>query len=168
MVVIGGIVLAALLFTPHIVGLLAGDYANVPGKVDITITLTRIMLPFLILVSLAAVAMGMLNAQDRYGAPALARAMFNVVTIIVGIGLHAFGFDPYWVAVGWSIGTLLGGLAQLAIQLPPLVRLGWRPKLATDLPRRDPGVRRVAVVMAPAIIGVAAVQVNVFVNTAFA
>jgi putative peptidoglycan lipid II flippase len=168
MVVIGTIVLLALVFTPNIVGLLAGDYAAVPGKVDVTVTLTRIMLPFLILISLAAVAMGMLNAQDRYGAPALAPAMFNVVTIVVGITLHVLGFDPYWVAVGWSIGTLLGGLAQLAIQLPPLVRLGWRPKLATDLALRDPGVRRVAIVMAPAIIGVAAVQVNVFVNTAFA
>jgi len=168
MVIIGAIVLGALLFTPHIVGLLAGDYANVPGKVDITITLTRIMLPFLILVSLAAVAMGMLNAQDRYGAPALAPAMFNVVTIIVGVGLHAAGMDPYWVAVGWSIGTLLGGLAQLGIQLPPLWRAGWRPSVGTDLRLRDPGVRRVALVMAPAIVGVAAVQVNVFVNTAFA
>jgi putative peptidoglycan lipid II flippase len=63
---------------------------------------------------------------------------------------------------------LLGGLAQLGIQLPPLWKLGWRPRVATDLRLRDPGVRRVALVMAPAIVGVAAVQVNVFVNTAFA
>jgi putative peptidoglycan lipid II flippase len=168
LVVIGAIVLLALVFTPDIVGVLAGDYAQVPGKVDITITLTRIMLPFLVLVSLAAVAMGMLNAQDRYGAPALAPAMFNVVTIFVGVGLHIAGFSPYWVAIGWSIGTLLGGAAQLLIQLPPLARAGWRPRLGLDLALRDPGVRRVAFVMAPAIIGVAAVQVNVFVNTAFA
>lgn len=126
------------------------------------------MLPFLILISLAAVAMGMLNAQDRYGAPALAPAMFNVVTILVGVGIYFAGFGPYWVAIGWSIGTLLGGLAQLLIQLPPLWRVGWRPRLGSDLGLRDPGVRRVALVMAPAIIGVAAVQVNVFVNTAFA
>ena len=167
-VIAGGLVLAAFVFTPQIVELIAGEFSGVPGKVDLTVELTRIMLPFLVLISLAAVAMGMLNAQDRYGPPALAPAMFNVVTIVVGVGLHYAGVSPYWVAVGWSIGTLLGGLAQLVIQLPALWKMGWRPRLATDLRLRDPGVRRIAVSMGPAIIGVAAVQVNVFVNTAFA
>jgi putative peptidoglycan lipid II flippase len=167
-VVVGAIVLAAAIFTPQIVDVLAGDYASVSGKVDTTITLTRIMLPFLVLISLAAVAMGMLNAQDRYAAPALAPAMFNIVSIVVGVGLHYAAVEPRWVAIGWSIGTLFGGLAQLGIQLPPLWRAGWRPRIGLDLRLRDPGVRRVALVMAPAIVGVAAVQVNVFVNTAFA
>ncbi|MBP9205012.1 MAG: murein biosynthesis integral membrane protein MurJ [Kofleriaceae bacterium] len=168
LVVVGTIVLMAALFTPNIVGLLAGEFATVEGKVDVTVTLTRIMLPFLVLVSLAAVAMGMLNAQERYAAPALAPAMFNVVSIVVGMGLYVAGVSPRWVAIGWSVGTLLGGAAQLGIQLPPLWRAGWRPSAALDLRLRDPEVRRVAAVMAPAIVGVAAMQVNVFVGTAFA
>ena len=168
LLIVGTLVLGAAIFTPQIVDVLAGEYAAIPGKVDITILLTRIMLPFLVLVSLAAVAMGMLNAQDRYGAPALAPAMFNVVTICVGVGLHYAGVSPRGVAIGWAIGTLLGGLAQLGVQLPPLWRLGWRPRLGLDLALRDPKVRSVAIAMAPAIVGVAAVQVNVFVNTAFA
>jgi putative peptidoglycan lipid II flippase len=168
LVITGSLVLAAALFAPEIVDAMAGDYHVVPGKHELTVELTRIMLPFLMLVSLAAVAMGMLNAQDRYGAPALAPALFNVVSISVGLGLWVAGVDGRWVAIGWSIGTLAGGAAQLLIQLPPLWRTGWRPRLGLDLRLRDPDVRRVALVMAPAIIGVAAVQVNVFVNTMFA
>ncbi len=126
------------------------------------------MLPFLPIISLAAVAMGMLNSQDRYGAPALAPATFNVVSIAIGSGIYLAGVDGHWIVIGWSIGTVLGGLSQLGIQLPSLWKLGWRPRLATDLRLRDPGVRRVGRLMLPAIIGVAAMQVNVLVNTIFA
>jgi putative peptidoglycan lipid II flippase len=117
---------------------------------------------------MAAVAMGMLNSQERYAPPALAPAMFNVVAILVGLGLWAAGVDGRDVAIGWAVGALIAGLAQLAIQLPSLWRLGWRPALRLDLTLRDPAVRQVALVMAPAIISVAAVQVNVFINTSFA
>ncbi len=158
----------ALVFTPEIVLVLARDYADVPGKVELTVELTRVMMPFLLFVTWAAVAMGMLNSQERYGAPALAPAMFNVVAIIIGAGLHFAGMSGRDVVVGWAVGTLVAGLAQLAIQLPTLWRMGWRPRLRLDLRLRDPAVRRVALVMAPAIISVAAVQVNVFVNTTFA
>lgn len=166
--VIGVIVLVAGVFTPSIVMTMAGDFGEVPGKLDLTITLTRIMLPFLALVSLAAVAMGMLNAQDRYIAPALAPASFNVMSITVGTALYLAGASAHWVAIGWAIGTVLGGLAQLGVQIPSLWRAGFRPRPRVDLGLRDPGVRRVALLMAPAIGGLAAVQVNVFVNTMFA
>jgi putative peptidoglycan lipid II flippase len=72
------------------------------------------------------------------------------------------------VAIGWAIGTVLGGLAQLGVQLPGLWRAGFRPRPRADLRLRDPGVRRVAWLMAPAIGGLAAVQINIFVNTMFA
>ncbi len=166
--VIGLIVLLAGLFTPAIVEAMAGHFAEEPGKFELTVTLTRIMLPFLPIVSLAAVAMGMLNAQDHYAAPALAPAMFNIASIVVGMGLYYSGVDNRWVAIGWSCGTVLGGLAQLGIQLPPLWRLGFRPRPRSDIRLRDPGVRRVGRLMLPAIGGLAAVQINIFVNTVFA
>lgn len=166
--IIGLIVLAAAIFAPSIVDAMAGDFGNTPGKFDLTVTLTRIMLPFLAVVSMAAVAMGMLNAQDRYIAPALAPASFNVMSIVVGAALYVGGASGQWVAIGWSIGTLLGGLAQLGVQMPSLWRTGFRPRLRLDLGLRDPGVRRVALLMAPAVGGLAAVQINIFVNTMFA
>jgi putative peptidoglycan lipid II flippase len=98
-----------------------------PGKVDLTVFLTRVMMPFLPLVSFAAVAMGMLNAEERFGLPAFAPAMFNVVSVLWGIGLWTAGFSPASVALGWSLGTLLGGLAQFLVQLPSPRKTGFGP-----------------------------------------
>ncbi len=167
-VIVGVIVLLGAVFADHIVSFIAAGYGDVPGKLELTTLLTRVMMPFLLLISLSSVAMGMLNAQDRFGPPALAPAMFNVGSIAVGAGLYAFGVEGRWVVVGWSLGTLLGGASQLGVQLPPLWRTGFRPRLRADVRFRDPGVRRIARLMAPAIVGLAAVQVNVFVNTWFA
>ncbi|MEM9490017.1 MAG: murein biosynthesis integral membrane protein MurJ [Myxococcota bacterium] len=168
LVIIGSIVLLAALFAPHIVDTIAGDYRATPEKYELTVTLTRIMLPFLAIVSMAAVAMGMLNAQDKYIAPALAPASFNVMSITAGAALYLSGAPGHWVAIGWSLGVLLGGLAQLGVQLPSLWRAGFRPLPRPDLMLRHPGVRRVALLMAPAVGGLAAVQINIFVNTMFA
>ncbi len=167
-VVIAFIVLIGALLAPQIVDAMAGDFREVSGKFDLTVVLTRIMLPFLAIVSLAAVAMGMLNAQDRYAAPALAPAMFNVMSIIMGASLYIGGVEGRWVAIGWSIGTVLGGLAQLGVQLPSLWRVGFRARPKLDLRLKDPKVRRVARLMVPAVAGLAAVQVNLFVITMFA
>ncbi len=151
---------------PLIVAALAPGYDAVPGKSQATALLTRVMLPFLPLVSFAAIAMGMLNAEQRYGAPALAPAMFNVVAIVWGLGLWALGFGPWAVALGWSVGTLLGGVAQVLAQAPELRRLGFR--LAPEWAPRDPGLRAIAGLMAPATLGLAAVQVNLFLSSLFA
>jgi putative peptidoglycan lipid II flippase len=166
--IIGSLVLLAGVFAPLIVEAMAGDFTEIPGKFELTVTLTRIMLPFLAIVSMAAVAMGMLNAQDRYLAPALAPASFNMMSITVGTALYLAGASGRLVAIGWAIGTLLGGLSQLGVQLPALWRTGFRPRPRLDLRLRDAGVRRIALLMAPAIGGLAAVQVNIFVNTMFA
>ncbi len=169
LVVIGAIVTAAVIFAPQIVDVLAADFrADEPGKFELTVTLTRIMMPFLLFVSLSAVAMGMLNAQDKYGAPALAPAMFNVASIVVGASIYLGHVEGKWIVIGWSLGTLLGGLLQLGVQLPPLWRSGFRPKLGFDLTLSDPRMRRIGRLMVPAIAGLAAVQINIIVNTAFA
>lgn len=164
--IIGLIVGAAAIFAPDIVEVFAADFA--PEQFELTVTMTRIMLPFLAIVSLAAVAMGMLNAQDRYAWPALAPATFNVVTIAVGAGLYAGGVEGRWVALGWAIGTVAGGLCQLLIQLPALRRLGYRIRPKIDLLLEDRELRRVALLMLPAVGGLAAVQINIVVNTSLA
>jgi putative peptidoglycan lipid II flippase len=164
-----GAILAVLLvlgyvFARQIVEFLAPGFD--PSKTALTIELTRIMLPFLPLVSFAAVAMGMLNAQGRFAVPAAAPAMFNVVTIVWAAGLWAMGFSPAQVVVGWAIGTVLGGAAQLLIQVPPLWREGWRYR--PEWRPGDPGIRAIGRLMAPATVGLAAVEVNILVNTIFA
>ena len=116
-------------FAAPIVELLAPGYGEIPGKSELTVLLTRVMMPFLAFASFAAVAMGVLNAEGRFGAPAFAPAMFNVVSVSVGALLWLAGADPRAVAIGWAVGTILGGLAQLLVQWPALrssgFRVGW-------------------------------------------
>ncbi len=166
MVVIAVVVLAGTLGAGALVRTLASGFEQVPGKVEVATLLTRVMFPFLALVSASVVAMGMLNAQERFGPPAFAPAMFNVVAIACGVLLWLAGFDGLSVAVGWAIGTLLGGAAQLLVQLPSLWREGFR--FRPEWAPRDPGVQEVGGLMLPATFGLAAVQINIVVNSHFA
>jgi putative peptidoglycan lipid II flippase len=156
----------AMIFPEPVVHLVATGFS--PEKAALCATLVRIMLPFLPTISLAVVAMGALNAEERYTAPALASSMFNLVAIAGGVGVYFLASSPRAAVMTWAALTLLGGLAQLGIQIPPLFKLGFRPRLLPDLRLRDPGTRRIATLMAPATLGVAAVQINVVINSSFA
>lgn len=164
MLVTGLFVAGAMVFAPVLVGWLAGDYAAVPGKFELTVTLTRVMAPFLVLIALAAACMGMLNSLNVFFIPALSPAMFNVASIVVGIGLVPVaitaGIQPI---LAMAIGTLVGGLGQVMLQWPALRAHGfrWTPRLDFA----DPGLRRMLVLMGPGVVGLAATQLNVFVNT---
>ncbi len=168
MILLGIICILGWIFAPTIVNLLAPGFFAVPGKADLTIHLTRIMIPFLLLIALAAKAMGILNARHNFGVPAIAPVFFNLGSIIGGLFLGftagpALGLSPI---EGMAFGTLIGGLLQFAVQWPSLRRAGFRYRPMLSL--SDPGVRQIMRLMGPAIIGTAAVQVNVFVNTNFA
>jgi len=163
---LGVVVVLGVVFAGPLVATLAPGFDAVPGKAAVTILLTRVMMPFLPLVSFAAVAMGMLNAEERFSAPAIAPAVFNLVTIAWGFGLWALGFPAEQVALGWALGTLLGGTAQFLVQVPSLRQKGWR--FRPEWTPFDPDIRRLLGLMAPAVIGLAAVQVNIFVNSIFA
>jgi putative peptidoglycan lipid II flippase len=161
------LVVAGLVFTHPLVTLFAGDYASVPGKLDLTIRLARITLPFLMLIVVAAVAMGMLNSLHHYFVPALSPAMFNVAVIVCAVVLvplmPSLGL-PRIMAIAAAV--LLGGLGQILIQWPPLAREGFRYSPVFD--PRDKALRDVVVVMGPGTIGLAATQVNIFVTTLLA
>lgn len=168
MLLLGVVCVAGWIFAPGVVYWLAPGFFDVPGKADLTIHLTRIMIPFLLFIALAAKAMGILNARHRFGIPAIAPAFFNVGSIFGGLFL-GYGVGPFLSLSpieGMAFGTLLGGFLQFAVQWPSLRRAGfrYRPMLSFT----DPGVRQILRLMGPAVIGTAAVQVNVFVNTNFA
>src|SRR3990172_5803919 len=93
-VILSGLCLLGFLFATPLVGFLAAGFAQTPGKLELTGRLTRIMLPFLPLVSFAAVAMGVLNAHGRFDIPALAPSMFNLVAIVWGAVLWALNYLP--------------------------------------------------------------------------
>jgi putative peptidoglycan lipid II flippase len=168
LVLITGLVaVAGLVFAGPLVRSYAPDYARVPGKIELTVALARIMMPFLTLVALAAVFMGMLNALGHFFVPALSPAMFNVATIVIALVFvplaPALGVEPIVVV---AVATLVGGFGQLAIQWRPLRLEGYGYRPALDL--ADPSLARVLLLMGPGTIGLAATQINVLVNTQFA
>lgn len=167
-VIIVAISILAWFYAGSIVHWLAPGFFAVPGKGELTVYLTRIMIPFLLLVALAAQAMGVLNANNRFGIPSLASAFFNIGSIAGGLLLGFSLAQPLGISAieGMAYGTLVGGFLQFAVQWPSLRRLGYRYRFSFDL--SDPGLRQIAMLMGPAVIGVAAVQINVFVNTNFA
>ena len=167
LIVTGVIVVIGIVFAAPLVRLFAAEFADVPGKIELTIYLTRIVFPFLTLVAVAAVLMGMLNSLGHFFIPALSPAMFNVAVIVMSLGLIPFapeiGLQPITIV---AIATLVGGIGQLAIQWPPLRKEGFRYRPVLDL--RDEGLHRVLLLMGPGTIGMAATQINVFVNTVLA
>jgi putative peptidoglycan lipid II flippase len=165
-VVLSLVVLLGISLAPLLVGQLAGGFA--PEKAALTVLLTQIMFPFILLVSLSALVMGLLNAKDVFGAPAMASSFFNIGSIVGGVAL-AYFLDPQFgpkALVGLSVGTLIGGAAQLFAQFPALHRVGYR--FRPDFRWGDEGVRNVLRLMGPAVIAASAVQINVMINSKFA
>jgi len=163
---IGTITLLGYVFTAPLVDTLAPGFLLVEGKSELCIALTRIMLGFLLFVSFAAVAMGMLNAQQKFATSALAPSAFNVISILSGIILSACHMPQEQAVYGWAVGVLLGGLAQFLIQLPALYRTGFRLRLNFKL--NDPNVKAVLMVLVPAVIGLSATQINLVMSSRMA
>ncbi len=177
-VVVGALMILGIIYADVIVDLAlpgAGfDVALPPGqgfgyatKRDLTIGLTRLMFPFIVLVSLAALVMGVLNARGKFLIPALASSFFNVGS--VGVGLIGYTLAPRFglhPTMGMAFGVVAGGALQLLWQLPTLFRLGYRYRPVLSF--RDPWLYKVARLFGPGAIVASTVQVNVLVNQIFA
>ncbi|HOW97037.1 MAG TPA: murein biosynthesis integral membrane protein MurJ [Kiritimatiellia bacterium] len=173
--ILGGVCILGIAASPLLVHVTNFGFHQVPGKFELTVQLTRVLFPFILFVSIAAVIMGALNARHIFGLPASASTVFNIVSIVLGVGL-AYLFDPQpdWrhpqfgerALWGVSLGVLLGGVAQMAVQVPALWRLGYRFRWRVNF--RDDKLRIVWRLMWPSVIAGAAVQVNVLVNGMFA
>lgn len=155
-----------IFFAKQFIGVLAPGFS--PEDMGTTILLTQIMYPFILLVSIAALVMGMLNSKNVFGIPALASSFFNIGSIIGG-ALCGWLIDPHFgekALAGLAIGTIIGGIFQLAIQIPSLRRAGFNFK--PDFRWNDAGVKKILILTLPAVIAASAVQINVLVNTSFA
>ena len=157
------VTLAGMLFARAIVTVMAPGWLADPPLFDLAVSLTRLMFPYLLLVGLAALATGILNAHRRFFTAAFGPAVLNV-GMITAVLLLAHRFQPPIVAL--AVGVLVGGLGQLLVQIPEVRRLGvpLRPSGAW----RHPAVATIARRLAPAAFGLAAVQVTVVVNTLLA
>jgi putative peptidoglycan lipid II flippase len=177
-VVVGGLTLLGVLFAEPIVDLMffgegfdeplpAGTGYGFADKRELTVFLTRIMFPFILLVSLAALAMGLLNARRKFLVPALASTFFNVGSLVVGIAGYLvaprLGHHP---TVGMAVGVVAGGALQLLWQVPSVLKQGYRYLPVFSF--RDPKLLKVMGLFGPGALAAASVQVNVFINSIFA
>jgi len=148
---------------PIVVYLSAPGFAAEPGKFAVTVQLLRITFPYIVFISLVALASGVLNTWNRFSVPALTPAFLNVA-FIGGAVFFADWFDPPVLVLAWAV--FAGGALQLAFQIPFLVRLGLMPRWRVDF--RHPGVRRILGLMLPAAFGVSVSQISLLINTIFA
>ena len=164
-VVTGVLVIVGMLGAGPLIGLL-DDFSGPGGdtRLNLTVQLARIVMPFLTLVAIAVALGGMLNSLRRFFIPALSPAIYNVGVIFSAIAIVPFcGTKPEEKIIGIAIGALIGGLGQIAVQLPLLHREGFRYQPILSF--RDPGVREILLLMGPGTLGLAAAQVNLMVNT---
>ncbi len=162
LVVLGIIVVLGVALAPYYIRYYVSGFDD-PARLELTVKLTRIMFPFILLVAFAAVSMGTLNALGRFGVPALAPAVFNVIMILSALFASDY-LDPPIIALG--IGAVLGGAGQFIIQLPQLIKTGYRFRFRLNI--KDESVRKILKLIFPAAMGVAAWQVNVVIATVIA
>ena len=141
----------------------APGFTDDPEKFALTVQLTRITFPYILFMSLVALAGGVLNTWSRFAVPAFTPVLLNVSFILMAL-YAAPHFEPPIMALGWAV--FLGGALQLAFQLPALRRIGMLPRFSLTL--RDEGVRRIFRLMGPAVLGVSVAQVSLLLNTVFA
>ena len=148
---------------PFVVYVSAPGFAADPGKFELTVAMLRITFPYILFISLVALAAGVLNTWSRFAVPAFTPVLLNV-SFIVGAAFFAERFDPPVLVLAWAV--FVGGLLQLAFQLPFLWKIGMLPRWRFD--PGHPGVRRVLKLMGPAVFGVSVSQVSLLINTIFA
>jgi putative peptidoglycan lipid II flippase len=161
--ILAGMTILGILLSPWIVRIIAPGFADIPEKLSLTISLTRIMFPYMFFICLAALFMGILNALGHFAAPALAPVFLNIAMIASVFMISPFMADP---VTGLAIGVLIGGALQLILQMPFLIKKGllfWKTANFCH-----PGLKRVGILMIPAVVGATVHQFNILVGTLLA
>lgn len=152
---------------PFLVYLFVSGFAANPEKFEATVVMTRIMFPYIGFISLVALASGILNTWREFKIPAFTPVLLNLSTIIATLFLAPYLQQPVYAL---AIAVFVGGVLQLAFQLPALVKIGMFPKLSWNpqFALNDPGVRRVLKLMGPAVLAVSATQISILINSTWA
>jgi putative peptidoglycan lipid II flippase len=157
------VALLGIALTPVLIYISAPGFAADTAKFELTVELTRIAFPYILFISLVSLAGGILNTWSRFAVPAFTPVLLNLS--FIGMALFAAPyFDPPVLALAWAV--FIGGVLQLALQLPFLAKIGMLPRFSLSL--RDEGVRRILMLMLPALLGVSVSQISLLINTIFA
>ena len=154
---------AGILFMPWLLLLFAPGFADEPERWQQALQLARWMFPYLALISLTAMAWGVLNTYKRFSLAAATPALLNIAIIAAALFLAPFFDNP---AQALAIGVVAGGILQLVVQFPALKRIGWVPRLSFEF--RQPAIGETLKLFGPALLAIAAVQLNILVGTILA
>lgn len=161
-VVLALVVISGMAFAPFLVRAIAPGFGD-PEKYELTVYLTRITFPYIFLICLVALAMGILNSLGRFAAPAAAPVLLNISIIAAVVFISPFLDEP---AVSLAVGVVFGGILQVLLQVPYLNREGYLPSFNFGF--SHPAIRRLVTLMTPAIFGIAVYQLNIFTTTIIA
>lgn len=161
--VMGLVTLLGIIFSPFIVSLMFPGFQSEPNKLQLTILLNRLMFPYIFFISLVALCMGILNTVRHFFTPAISTVFLNLSMIGSALLLRKFFEVPI---TALAVGVLIGGVLQLLLQLPVLYRKGFplRPRFMP----RHPAVKRIALLMVPAVFGVGVYYLNITVGAILA
>ncbi|HYD48725.1 MAG TPA: murein biosynthesis integral membrane protein MurJ, partial [Terriglobales bacterium] len=162
MSIVGVLTLAGVWWAEELTRLFAPGFADDAAKLELTVRLTRLVFPYIFLVSLVAFLSGILNALRHFAAPAMSPVLLNLAIIVAA--LLSPWFEQPILVVAW--GVIAGGVLQVALQLPPIAQRGIRLRPQLDL--RHEAVRRSLWLMLPTLFGAAVYQINILVSTIFA
>ena len=167
LIIVGTLTAIGMILSPYIVQILAPQFVEDPEKFAVTVTMTRIMFPFLLVISWAAISMGMLNSLGEFFIPSVAPVFLNLSMILSGWLICPLTVKFNMPAItGMAIGAMLGGILQFTCQLPSLIKKGWKFFWCLDF--KDEGIRKIGKLMIPGTIGLAATQINVAISTILA
>lgn len=152
-----------VLAAPAVVYISAPGFSAEPEKFAATVSMLRIIFPYILFISLVSLAGGILNTHSRFSVPAFTPVLLNVSTIAAALWLAPHLATPA-MALAW--GVMLGGILQLLLQVPFLKQLGLMPRFRVEL--HDEGVWRILKLMGPALFGVSIAQISLLINTIFA
>ena len=152
-----------IVLSPLIIRVIAPGFVDTPDKLDLTILLTRIVFPYIFFIGLIALCMGILNSLRHFAAPALSPVLLNICMIIAVLGLSRYFDEP---VISLAVGVIIGGVLQLLFQFPFLRKMGVRIRFNFNF--SHPAVKRIGILMIPAVFGAAAYQFNIFISTVIA
>lgn len=156
------IVSIGIIFSPYIVNIFAYGFDDIE-IINFTVYMNRLLFPYLFLVGIVAFSMGYLNSNRVFFAPAFSPVLLNVGFIIGALLFTKFFEKPL---IGLVCGVLFGGILQLLLQIPYMIKHGFKMKISIDF--KHPGIRRIFKMIAPAVFGIAVYQLNILINTAYA
>ena len=150
-------------FAPGLIWVFAPGFDRDPERLQLATHMLRVTFPYILLISLTAMSAAVLNTHKRFALPAFTPVLLNVALITVALCWAPHVEQPVYV-LAW--GVILGGVLQLALQIPTLIKLGLLPRIKVDF--QNPNVRKVLKLMVPALFGVSVAQISLLIDNCFA